>query len=62
MAARWFAPVPETVWIEAAFSWKFDAMEPKIRSLASLIKVGEPAMLRYSWLVSLRRFFALNGC
>lgn len=58
VAARWFAPVPETVWMETALSWRLDAMEPKMRSFARLVKVGEPAMPRYSWVVSLRRCFA----
>ena len=54
MAARWFAPVPETVWIDTALSWRLDATGPKMRSLARLVKVGEPAMPRYSWVVLLR--------
>lgn len=38
IAARWFAPVPETVWIEAVFFWRVGVRGPKIRSFARVVK------------------------
>ena len=49
-AAMWFAPVPETVWMEAILlSSAVVISEPKVRDWASLTSAGEPAMSRYSW-------------
>lgn len=58
VAATWFAHVPEIVWIDAVLPWRLGAMGPKTRSFARLVKVGEPAIPRYSWVVSLRCSFA----
>ena len=44
--------------MEAMFPWRLDEREPKIRSFARLRKVGEPAISRYSWVVSPRSSFA----
>jgi hypothetical protein len=46
-----FAPVPDTVWIEAMFLSSFVvSSELKVSNCTRLINVEEPAMLRYSWL------------
>lgn len=49
-AAMWFAPVPDTVCTIAICSLISAAIfVPKMRDWARLVKVGEPAMPRYSW-------------
>ena len=57
-AARWFAPVPETVWIEAILVLSLEVRGPKMRSFARLRNLGDPAMPRYSWVASLSWAFA----
>jgi hypothetical protein len=45
----WFAPVPETVWIEAMFWLSVElSFVPKVSDRAKLRNAGEPAMSRYS--------------